>query len=100
MWVAGSALLVVWFILKFVFHKGGFVHILLLTGISILVIQLVAHRKARYVNRRPMKRPRARTSDSAAHEPAGDFWLCWRRDGTRGCDRAAAPGVRAIRARR
>lgn len=48
MWIAGSLLLVVWFILKFVFHKGGFVHILLLTGISILVIQLVAHRKARY----------------------------------------------------
>ena len=48
MWIAGSALLVVWFILKFVFHKGGFVHILLLTGITIIVIQLVALRKARY----------------------------------------------------
>lgn len=48
MWIAGSAFLVVWFILKFVFHKGGFVHILLLTGISIIVIQLVAVRKARY----------------------------------------------------
>lgn len=48
MWIVGSILLVVWFVLKFVFNKGGFVHILLLTGISILVIQLVAHRKTRY----------------------------------------------------
>jgi len=48
MWIAGLSLLVVWFVLKFVFHRGGFVHILLLTGISILVIQLVAYRKTRY----------------------------------------------------
>lgn len=51
MWIAGSGLLVIWFILKFVFHKGGFVHILLLSGISILVIQLVAYRKTRYQRR-------------------------------------------------
>jgi hypothetical protein len=48
MWIVGSGLLLLWFMLKFVFHKGGFVHIFLLTGISILVIQLVAHRKTRY----------------------------------------------------
>ncbi len=48
MWIAGTSLLVVWFILKFVFHKGGFVHMLLLGGISILVIQFVAYRKTRY----------------------------------------------------
>ena len=48
MWIVGSTLLVAWFVLKFVFHKGGFVHILLLTGISILVIQFVAYRKTRY----------------------------------------------------
>lgn len=48
MWIVGSSLLIVWFILKFVFHKGGFIHMLLLTGISILVIQFVAYRKTRY----------------------------------------------------
>ncbi|HKR58510.1 MAG TPA: hypothetical protein VJS64_02155 [Pyrinomonadaceae bacterium] len=48
MWIVGSGLLVVWFILKFVFHKGGFVHMFLLAGISILIIQLVAYRKTRY----------------------------------------------------
>jgi hypothetical protein len=48
MWIVGSGLLIVWFILKFVFHKGGFVHMLLLAGITILVIQFVAYRKTRY----------------------------------------------------
>lgn len=48
MWIAGPGLLVVWFILKFAFHKGGFVHVLLLTAVSIVVIQIAADRKARY----------------------------------------------------
>ena len=48
MWITGTGLLIVWFILKFVFNKGGFVHMLLLGGISILVIQFVAYRKTRY----------------------------------------------------
>lgn len=48
MWIVGSALIVIWFVLKFVLHKGGFVHVLLLVAISILVIQFVADRKARY----------------------------------------------------
>lgn len=48
MWIAGAGLLVVWFILKFGLNKGGFVHIFLLTGISILVIQIAAYRKTRY----------------------------------------------------
>jgi hypothetical protein len=48
MWVASAIILTVWFVLKFVLHKGGYVHILLLLGISILVVQVVAYRKARY----------------------------------------------------
>lgn len=48
MWIVGTGLLVVWFILKFGFNKGGFVHILLIAAISILVIQFVAERKTRY----------------------------------------------------
>lgn len=41
-------LLAVWFVLKFVLHKGGFVHIFLLTAISIMVVQILADRKTRY----------------------------------------------------
>ncbi len=48
MWIAGVLLLALWFILKFVFHKAGFVHLLLILGITLLVIQFVAYRKARY----------------------------------------------------
>jgi hypothetical protein len=53
MWAASGALLLLWFILKFVLHKGGFIHILLLTAISIAVVQFIAYRKTRY------HRPRA-----------------------------------------
>ena len=48
MWFAVGLLMAIWFVLKFVLHKGGFVHILLLTAISIFVVQVMAHRKTRY----------------------------------------------------
>ena len=48
MWVVSGLLLIVWFILKFAFHKAGFVHILLLTSVSLAVVQLITDRKTRY----------------------------------------------------
>ena len=48
MWVVSALLFIVWLVLYFIFHKSGSVHILLLTGISILVIQVMAYRKAKY----------------------------------------------------
>jgi uncharacterized membrane protein len=48
MWFVSGSLFVVWFILKFLLHKGGFVHILLIACISILGVQLLAYRKTRY----------------------------------------------------
>jgi hypothetical protein len=48
LWWAGSILLAIWFALTFILHKRGFVHILLLSGISVLVVQFVAYRKTRY----------------------------------------------------
>ena len=48
MWVVSAILFIVWFILKFLLHKGGFVHILLLSAISVFVVQLIAYRKTRY----------------------------------------------------
>jgi len=51
LWLVGSLLLLVWFILTFVLHKHGWVHILLLAGISILVVQFAAYRKAKYQQR-------------------------------------------------
>ena len=48
MWAFSGILFVIWFVLKFLLHKGGFVHILLLTAISIFVVQIIAYRKTRY----------------------------------------------------
>lgn len=48
MWGASAVILLVWFVLKFVLHKGGYVHILLLLGLSILVVQIIAYRKTQY----------------------------------------------------
>ncbi|MGI9068292.1 MAG: lmo0937 family membrane protein [Pyrinomonadaceae bacterium] len=48
MWAVSAVLLLIWFILKFVLHKGGFIHIVLLTAISIAVVQFIAYRKTRY----------------------------------------------------
>lgn len=47
-WVFGAVLLLIWFVLTFLLHKSGFVHILLLTAVSLFVIQLIAHRKTKY----------------------------------------------------
>ncbi len=48
LWIVGAGLIVIWFFLKVLLHKGGFVHILLLAGISLLIIQFAAYRKSRY----------------------------------------------------
>jgi Flp pilus assembly protein TadB len=48
LWVVGAGFLFVWFILKFLLHKGGFIHVLLLTAISLFVVQFAAYRKTRY----------------------------------------------------
>ncbi|MCA1574287.1 MAG: DUF5670 family protein [Acidobacteria bacterium] len=48
MWAISAILFILWFVLKFLLHKGGFIHILLLTAISIFVVQCIAYRKTRY----------------------------------------------------
>lgn len=48
LWILGAALIAVWFVLKFILNKGGFSHILLLTGISLLIVQFAAYRRANY----------------------------------------------------
>jgi len=48
MWFVSAALLILWVILRVFLHKGGFVHILLISAISVFVVQLMAYRKTRY----------------------------------------------------
>jgi hypothetical protein len=48
LWILGVAFIALWFVLKVFLHKGGFFHILLLGGISLLIIQFAAYRRANY----------------------------------------------------
>lgn len=48
MWIVISLVLLAWIVLTFVFHKGGYVHILLLFGLAVLGVQIIAYRKTRY----------------------------------------------------
>jgi hypothetical protein len=48
MWVLSSLILLVWFILKFLLHKGGYVHILLILSLSMFGVQVLAYRKTQY----------------------------------------------------
>ena len=44
----GIGLVILWFILKFVFHIGGYVHIILIGAISVFFLHLLAYRKTQY----------------------------------------------------
>jgi hypothetical protein len=41
LWIAGSILVVIWLVEKFLLHKGGMVHVLLMIAVSIFLIQFV-----------------------------------------------------------
>ena len=47
LWILGGGLIAVWFVLRVILDKGGFTHILLLTGISLLIVEFAAYRRAR-----------------------------------------------------
>ena len=46
LWWIGSGLLFLWLILLIV-HPSGWIHLLLLSGVSVLVIQIAAYRKTK-----------------------------------------------------
>jgi len=48
MWLISSILLLIWFILKVLLHKGGYSHILLVVSLSLIGVKLLAERKTRY----------------------------------------------------
>jgi predicted tellurium resistance membrane protein TerC len=53
MWLITSLIFLVWFILKVLLHKGGYVHILLLLSLSMVGVRLMAERKTRYHKNTP-----------------------------------------------
>jgi Flp pilus assembly protein TadB len=48
MWIVSAALAIVWFVLTFLFHKAGYVHIILIGAVSVFVVQFTAYRKTQY----------------------------------------------------
>ena len=46
LWWIGSGLLVAWLIMLIV-HPSGWIHLMLLAGISVLVVQIAAYRKTK-----------------------------------------------------
>jgi energy-converting hydrogenase Eha subunit G len=48
LWWIGSALLLGWLVMLLV-HPAGWIHLLLMAGASVLVVQIAAHRKTKAV---------------------------------------------------
>jgi hypothetical protein len=46
LWWIGSGLLLGWLIML-IFHPAGWMHLLLLSGITVLVVQIAAYRKTK-----------------------------------------------------
>ena len=51
LWIVGSILMAVWVVAKFLLHKNGLVHVILLVAISSFVIQFVQDRRTKAYER-------------------------------------------------
>jgi len=48
MWKLFVVLMVIWGVLKFVLHKGRYIHMIVIFALSVMVVQLIAESKKRY----------------------------------------------------
>ena len=51
LWITGSLLLILWIIMKFVLHKSGMVHLLLMAAVILFVIQFAQDRRTKEYKR-------------------------------------------------
>ena len=51
LWITGSIAVVIWFILKFLLHKSGMVHVILMIAVSLFLIQFVQDRRTKAYRR-------------------------------------------------
>ena len=51
LWIAGSIMVVIWLVEKFLLHKGGMVHVVLMIAVSMFLIQFVQDRRTRAYRR-------------------------------------------------
>jgi len=51
LWLTGSLLLILWIIAKFVLHKSGMVHLLLMAALIFFIIQFAQDRRTKEYKR-------------------------------------------------
>jgi len=51
LWLTGSLLLILWIVFKFLLHKSGMVHLLLMAAVILYVIQLAQDLRTREYKR-------------------------------------------------
>jgi glucose-6-phosphate-specific signal transduction histidine kinase len=51
LWLTGSLLLVIWIIAKFLLHKSGMVHLLLMAAVTLFVVQFAQDWRTREYRR-------------------------------------------------
>ena len=51
LWLVGSIMVVIWLIEKFLLHKGGMVHVILMIAVSMFLIQFVQDRRTKAYQR-------------------------------------------------
>jgi Flp pilus assembly protein TadB len=51
LWITGSLLLILWIVMKFLLHKSGMVHLLLMAAMIIFVIQFAQDRRTKEYKR-------------------------------------------------
>ena len=51
LWYTGSLLLLIWFVLKFLLHKSGMVHVALFAALTLFVIQFAQDRRTKEYQR-------------------------------------------------
>jgi hypothetical protein len=51
LWISGSLAIVVWLILKFVLHKGGMIHVILMIAVSLFITQFAQDRRTKAYER-------------------------------------------------
>jgi hypothetical protein len=51
LWIFGAILTALWFVAKFLLHKGGMIHIILMIAIASFIIQFVQDRRTKEYER-------------------------------------------------
>ena len=51
LWLGGSILIAIWLFEKFVLHKGGMIHVIVMIAISMFIIQFVQDRRTKEYER-------------------------------------------------